>query len=56
MLLIILLVALVWSLIPLFICYSLAGKKGKSRGLWVVLGLIFGWLAVLFIAISSSEK
>jgi hypothetical protein len=56
MLLTILLIALVWSLVPLFICSSLAGRKGKSRGLWVFLGLIFGWLAVLVIAVSSSEK
>jgi hypothetical protein len=56
MLLTILLIALVWSLVPLFICASLAGRKGKSRGLWVLLGIVFGWLAVLVIAVSSSEK
>jgi len=53
---IILLITLVWSLIPILICSALAGRKGKSRGLWVFLGLIFGWLAVLVIAVSSSEK
>lgn len=56
MLLIILLVAVVWSLIPLFICSSMASRKGKSRGLWILLGLIFGWLAVLVLAVSGSEK
>jgi len=52
----VLLVGLFWSLIPLFICASIAGKKGKSKGLWVLLGIIFGWLAVLGLAISASEK
>lgn len=51
-----LLILVVWGLIPLFICYSMAGRKGKSRGLWVFLGLIFGWIAVLFLAIAAPEK
>ena len=53
---IILVIALVWSLVPLFICSSLAGRRGKSRGLWAFLSLIFGWLAVLFIAVASPEN
>lgn len=55
-LLVIFLIALLWSLIPIFICYSMAGRKGKSRGLWVVLSLFFGWIAVLFLAIASPEN
>lgn len=51
-----LIVGLICSLLPLSICYSTAGKKGKSRGLWLLLGIIFGWIAVLFIAIASPEK
>ena len=51
-----LIIIVVWSLIPLFICASMAGKKGKSKGLWVLLGIIFGWLAVLGLAVSASEK
>jgi hypothetical protein len=47
---------LIWSILPLFICYSLAGRKGKSRALWLLLGIIFGWVAVLFIAIAAPEK
>ena len=47
---------IVWSLIPLFICASLAGKKGKSKGLWVLLGIVFGWIAVLVLAVSASEN
>lgn len=56
MLLVLLLMALLWSLIPILICYSMAGRRGKSRGLWVVLSLFFGWIAVLFLAIASPEK
>jgi len=46
----------VWSLIPLFICSSMASRKGKSKGLWVFLGILFGWLAVLVLAASASEN
>lgn len=51
-----LIIGLIWSVVPLFICYSMARKKGKSRGLWLLLGIVFGWIAVLFIAIASPEK
>ncbi len=50
------LIGLLWSLLPLIICYSMAGRKGKSRGLWLLLGIIFGWIAVLFLAIASPER
>ncbi len=46
-------VLLVWSLIPAFICLELSGKQGKSQGLWVVLGVLFGWIAVLVLAASE---
>jgi hypothetical protein len=51
----ILIIAVVWSLIPLMICSSMAGRKGKSRGLWILLAIIFGWIAVLFLAIAAPE-
>ncbi|MCK5827587.1 hypothetical protein KAH43_03595 [Candidatus Bipolaricaulota bacterium] len=54
--LIILFVFLLWSLLPLIICSRVAGRKGKSRGLWMLLAIIFGWIAVLFIAVSATEK
>jgi len=34
----------------------MAKRKGKSRFLWVLLAAIFGWLAVLFIAIAAPER
>lgn len=49
-------VFLLWSLLPLIICYRAAGRKGKSRGLWMLLAIIFGWIAVLVIAASASER
>jgi hypothetical protein len=51
-----LVIAVIWSLIPLIICMSLAGKKGKSKGAWFFLSAIFGWIAVLVLAASASEK
>ena len=55
-----LLIMVLWSwetlfLIPILTCCSMAGRKGKSRALWVVLSLFFGWIAVLFLAIASPE-
>lgn len=52
----ILIIAVVWSLLPLIICYNVAGRKGKSQGLWVLLAIIFGWIAVLFLAMASTER
>ena len=54
--LIVFLLFLLWSLLPLIICYRTAGRKGKSQGLWGLLAIIFGWIAVLFIAASASER
>jgi len=45
-----------WVVPPLFICYSMASKKGKSKGLWLLLAVIFGWIAVLILAIAAPEK
>jgi len=47
---------IVWSLIPLLICTAMAGRKGKSKGLWMLLAILFGWLAVLVLAASASEN
>jgi len=53
---VVLVVLVVWSFIPLLICSSMAGRKGKSKGLWVFLAILFGWLAVLVLAASASER
>jgi len=55
-LIVILIIAVVWSLVPLVICSSMARRKGKSRGLWILLAIIFGWIAVLFLAIAAPER
>ena len=47
---------IVWSVLPLIICYNVAGRKGKSQGLWVLLAIIFGWIAVLCLAMASTER
>jgi len=55
-LLLIFFILVFWSLLPLIICYRIAGRKGKGRGLWVLLAIIFGWIAVLVLAASASER
>lgn len=50
------LIGLFWSVLPAIICYSMAGRKGKSRGLWILLAIFFGWIAVLFLAIASPKR
>jgi hypothetical protein len=54
-LLVLLLVAGGW-LLPLFACVRMAEQKGKDKGLWIFLALLFGWLAVLVLAASASER
>jgi len=54
--LVVLFLLLVWCALPLILCYRLARRKGKSKGVWLLLGLVFGWIAVLIIAAVSSER
>ena len=51
----IILAVFLWSVLPLMICSSMAKRKGKSRALWILLAIIFGWIAVLFLAIAAPE-
>ena len=55
-LLLILFILVFWSLLPLIICYRVAERKRKDRGLWALLAIMFGWIAVLFLATSASER
>ncbi|GEM_PF-6004952 len=55
-LLIIFALVLLWSVLPLILCARMAGRKGKSRALWILLAIVFGWIAVLFLAIAAPEK
>jgi len=55
-LLLIFLILVFWSLLPLIICYRVAERKRKDRGLWALLAIMFGWIAVLFLATSASER
>ncbi len=42
-------------LLPAIICAGLAPDRGRSGGLWFVLGLIFGWVALLVLAVVPAE-
>ena len=55
-LLLIFFILVFWSLLPLIICYRVAERKRKDRGLWALLAIMFGWIAVLFLAASASER
>ena len=44
------------SALPMIISGILAKKKGKSVGLWVFLGFLIGWIAVIIVALSSPEQ
>jgi hypothetical protein len=47
----VLVVALVWSAVPVFAAYRLAESTGQSTGMAIVLGLVLGWagLAVVYL-------
>lgn len=46
-------VALVWSAIPIFASYSLASSSGQSTGVAMLLGLVFGWAGLLAVYLMS---
>lgn len=45
---------LIWIVIAAF-CSQIASNKGRSGFGWAILGLIFGPLALLFIALASAD-
>jgi len=52
-------IVILWLVIliaPMFICASRAKKKNRSETSWALLGLCFGWLAVILILIVGSEQ
>lgn len=49
------LVILVAWFIPIFLCVWLAKKKGKDTIVWTILGLFFGLIALLILAILPAE-
>ncbi len=49
------LIALFAWFIPLFLCVWLAKKKGKDTIVWAILGLFFGLIALLILAILPAE-
>ena len=49
------LVALFVWFIPIFLCVWLAKKKGKDTIVWAILGLFFGLIALLILAILPAE-
>ncbi len=44
------------TVLPMIISGVLAEKKGKSVGLWIFLGFLIGWIAVIIVALKASEK
>jgi hypothetical protein len=50
-----LLIAVVWSLIPVFACYSIAKNSGQSTGVAIAMGVLLGWLGLLIVYLMSRE-
>lgn len=42
-------ILLVWVFLPGIICYYMAVKKRRSTFLWLLIGMILGWIGVLLI-------
>ena len=53
-LILILVVIFLWF-VPIFLCVWLAKKKGKDTIVWAILGLFFGLIALLILAILPTE-
>ena len=53
--LVILILMLGWCLVPVFVCHSMARRKGRDPALWAVLGFFCGWIGVAILAISGPE-
>lgn len=47
---------IIGMLIPMRVSFSIALKKDKEPFVWMFLGLIFGWIAVLIIACISNPR
>ena len=50
-----LLLLTLWSFLPAKLCFSKAKKLGKPPFRWLLLGLAFGWIAVLLLADDSGK-
>ena len=53
---ILILLLILWCVVPIFICANVAESKNQSVALWVILSLMFGWFAVLILAIVPKEN
>lgn len=46
---------IIWILC-VFACYKIAEAKNRSAGVWAVLGILFGILALIFILLLPENK
>ena len=45
--------SIVSSIVMLIMAYKIAIRKGRSGGNWIVLTLLFGWIAVVIVSVSE---
>lgn len=48
-------VAIVWFLMG-FVCYKIADQKGLNKGIWTMLGILFGVFTVMIAILMPSKK
>ena len=56
LLLIVLGVVVFWCLIPSWLCMAFTAERGHSKAIGFVLGLLFGWIAVLFCSLMPYKQ
>ncbi|MCB9869833.1 MAG: hypothetical protein H6837_08245 [Planctomycetes bacterium] len=49
-------IAIIWFLIPCLLCASFTRERGHGGAIGFVLGILFGWIAVLFCALMPYKQ
>lgn len=47
---------IIFWLMPMIACYYFAKDKNRNKYWWAIGGLMFSWIAVLFVALSSKRE
>ncbi len=50
-----LILVFIFVILPILVCSNIADNKGRNIPIWVLLSLLFSWLAVLIIACLSDK-
>ncbi len=47
---------LVVSIVFALVCWNLAGSRDRNRVLWLILGFLFSWVALIVLLIMGKKK